>query len=262
MERKEVQLLVISLSIIFFTLIVLLLALFLYFSKKKNAFLIEQLKSKHFFQSELVKTRLEIKDQTLAEISKELHDNIGQILSVAIMQINLFLHTEKKTVTPSDLNDLKLNVSTALDEIRILSRIINNENTMQCNFIEAIKADLDKIKKLKKLKCIFIWDEILPEIQQEHELFIYRIFQEAIHNSLKYSHSELFEIHLSTKEDCFTLDFLDYGVGYDKKKVPTGSGLNNMKLRAQLIGASIEMNSTDKGTAIQLNYPLTNRHED
>jgi signal transduction histidine kinase len=262
MERKEIQLLIISLSIVFFTLIVILLTLFFYFSKKKNSFLIEQMKSKHYFQSELVKTRIEIKDQTLSEISKELHDNIGQILSVAIMQLNLLLYDEKKIVKPKELNDLKDIIANALDEIRILSRIINKENTLQCNFIEAIQLDLDKIKKLKKIKCILNWDGISPQINFEHELFIYRIFQEAIHNSLKHSHSETFEITIQTSKDHFLLTLTDFGIGYNTNELSTGSGLNNMKLRAQLIGASIDINSNNKGTSIKLIYPLSTNYED
>ncbi len=262
MERKEIQLLIISLSIVFFTLIVILLTLFFYFSKKKNSFLIEQMKSEHYFQSELVKTRIEIKDQTLSEISKELHDNIGQILSVAIMQLNLFLHNEKKIVKPKDLIDLKDLIANALDEIRILSTIINKENTLQYNFIEAIQLDLDKIKKLKKIKCILNWDGLSPPIDFEHELFIYRIFQEAIHNSLKHSHSETFEITIQTSKDYFLLTLTDFGIGYNTNELYTGSGLNNMKLRAQLIGASIDINSNNKGTSIKLIYPLSPNHED
>jgi signal transduction histidine kinase len=261
MERKEIQLLIISLGIVFFTLLVVLVVLFLYFLKKKNKFMFERMESEHYFQSELIKTRIEIKDQTLSEISKELHDNIGQILSVAIMQLNLFLQNDKKIVSQKELIDLKDIVTNGLDEIRILSRIINKENTLHCNFIDSIKLDLDKIKKLKKIKCIFNWDGISPVINFEHELFIYRIFQEAIHNSLKHSHSEVFEISIATTKDDFSLNLTDFGIGYDLNLLSSGSGLTNMKLRAKLIGASIEMNSNNNGTAIKLVYPLNSNNE-
>ena len=95
MERKEIQLLVISLSIVFLTLLIILLVIFFYFLKKKNNYLVEKMESELYFQSELIKTRIEIKDQTLSEISKELHDNIGQIVSVGIMQLNMYLNSGK-----------------------------------------------------------------------------------------------------------------------------------------------------------------------
>lgn len=168
MERKEIQLLVISLSIVFLTLLVILLVIFFYFLKKKNTYLVEKMEAEMYFQSELVKTRIEIKDQTLSEISKELHDNIGQIISVGIMQLNMSISS--KSIQVNELKDLKDVLAKALDELRILSRIINKDNLLQSNFIEAIKQDLERIKKLKKIQYRFSLTGEIPKINEEHDL--------------------------------------------------------------------------------------------
>lgn len=256
MERKEIQLLVISLGIVFLTLLVILLVLFFYFLKKKNTYLVEKMESELYFQSELVKTRIEIKDQTLSEISKELHDNIGQIISVGIMQLNMNINSGKE-IHQNELIDLKEILAKSLDEIRILSRIINKDNLLQNNFLEAIKQDLERIKKLKKIQYKYTLSGEIPPISKEHDLFIYRIFQEALHNSLKHSHSDLFEVNIATTETFFYLKFKDFGIGYDPLKTNSGIGLNNMKLRAKLIGATLLMESDTSGTTVTLEYPLT-----
>lgn len=260
MERKEIQLLVISLGIVFFTLLVTLLVLFFYFLKKKNNYLVEKMESEMYFQSELVKTRIEIKDQTLCEISKELHDNIGQIVSVGIMQLNMYIQTGK-SIKNKELADLKNVLAKSLDEIRILSRIINKDNLLQSNFIEAIKQDLERIKKLKHIHYNYNFTGEIPTINQEHDLFIYRIFQEALHNSLKHSLSDLYEVNITTTADLFQLEMKDFGIGYDIKKVTSGIGLNNMKLRAKLIGAKLIIDSNPSGTNITLEYPLNTSDE-
>ncbi|RKR05509.1 hypothetical protein C8C83_4861 [Flavobacterium sp. 90] len=260
MERKEIQLLVISLGIVFLTLLVTLLVIFFYFLKKKNSYLVDKMESELYFQSELVKTRIEIKDQTLSEISKELHDNIGQIISVGIMQLNMHINNEK-VIQPNELRDLKEILAKSLDEIRILSRIINKDNLLQSNFIEAIKQDLERIKKLKKIQYKYTLSGEIPHICEEHDLFIYRIFQEALHNSLKHSHSDLFEVKINTTDDLFCLKIKDFGIGYDPLQTNSGIGLNNMKLRAKLIGATLIMNSDSSGTAVTLEYPLTEPDE-
>ncbi|KAF2330858.1 hypothetical protein SAMN06265220_1011131 [Flavobacterium nitrogenifigens] len=259
MERKEIQLLVISLGIVFFTLIVILLVIFFYFLKKKNKFLVEKMEADLYFQSELVKTRIEIKDQTLCEISKELHDNIGQIISVAIMQLNICISS--KDVQMNELKDLKTLLAKSLDELRILSRIINKDNLLQNNFLEAIQQDLERIKKLKKIKFNFNQIGAVPTINKEHELIIYRIFQEALHNSLKHSRSDLFDVHIETTDSLFTLKLKDFGIGYDLEKSNSGIGLNNMKLRAKLIGAELILNSDNTGTSVTIEYPLPLNHE-
>ena len=260
MERKEIQLLVISLGIVFLTLLIILLVIFFYFLKKKNTYLVEKMESELYFQSELIKTRIEIKDQTLSEISKELHDNIGQIISVGIMQLNMYLNSEKP-IQANELSDLKEILAKSLDEIRILSRIINKDNLLQSNFIEAIQQDLKRIKKLKHIQYKYNLTGEIPKINQEHDLFIYRIFQEALHNSLKHSHSDLFEVNIKTANNIFCLEIKDFGVGYDVSQVNAGLGLNNMKLRAKLIGAQLIINSSPKGTTVTLEYPLTTTNE-
>jgi signal transduction histidine kinase len=260
MERKEIQLLVISLGIVFLTLLIILLVIFFYFLKKKNNYLVEKMESEMYFQSELIKTRIEIKDQTLSEISKELHDNIGQIISVGIMQLNMYLNSGKP-VQSNEINDLKEILAKSLDEIRILSRIINKDNLLQSNFIEAIKQDLERIKKLKNIQYHYNLTGEIPNISQEHDLFIYRIFQEALHNSLKHSHSDLFEVNINTSDTLFCLEMKDFGIGYDVTQTNSGLGLTNMKLRAKLIGAQLIMDSGPKGTIVTLEYPLIKNNE-
>lgn len=260
MDREKVQLLVISLSIVFFTLLIILFALFFYFQKKKTQFLIDKMESEIHFQSELIKTRVEIKDQTLSEISKELHDNIGQIISVAIMQVNLYLKNEEK-VTKADLNELKNVLAKSLDEIRILSRIINKDNLINTNFIESIKNDFDRIKKLKNIECVFNHDETFPKINVEHELILYRIFQEAIHNSLKHSLSKKIEIDVTYEKKKLLIRLKDYGIGFDLNKTSKGLGLNNIKFRAKLIGATVSIESNNNGTILLLEYLLNKKNE-
>lgn len=253
MEREKIQLLVISLSIVFFTLLIVLFFLFYYFQKKRTKFLIDKIAYELNFQTELVKTRVEIKDQTLSEISKELHDNIGQILSVAIMQVNL-LSSNKNLSYHEELKDLKEVLAKAINEIRILSRVINRENLVEISFLEAIKLDLERITKLKKIKCIFNIEGEFPKIIQEHEYIIYRIFQEAIHNSLRHSRTEVIELNIVCKKNKFIAELKDYGVGFNSNLNSTGLGLNNMRLRAKLIGAELAITSNDKGTEIILKY--------
>ncbi|MEL1256065.1 ATP-binding protein [Flavobacterium sp. DGU38] len=218
------------------------------------------MESEMYFQSELVKTRIEIKDQTLSEISKELHDNIGQIISVGIMQLNRYINAGQPVLV-NELNDLKEILAKSLDEIRILSRIINKDNLLQSNFIEAIKQDLERIKKLKSIQYNYTLTGEIPQISKEHDLFIYRIFQEALHNSLKHSHSDLFEVNINTTDSLFRLKMKDFGIGYDTAQLNSGLGLNNMKLRAKLIGAALIMESDSSGTTVTLEYPLTENNE-
>lgn len=261
MEPEEVQLLVIKISLVFITLLIVLFVVFFYFQKKRTAYLLEKMEAELHFQSELVQTRIEIKDQTLSEISKELHDNIGQILSVAIMQVNMYSKDVSK-ISISELTDLKGVLAKSLDEIRILSKIINRDNFSNLNFEEAIALDFERIRKLKKIECNLDIIGDIPTINKEHELIIYRIFQEAIHNVLRHSHSEVITMVIDGSKDYLSIKLMDQGVGFDVKQASSGLGLHNMQLRAKLIGATFTIDSSSKGSQLELQYPLTTNHEE
>ncbi|WP_445455055.1 sensor histidine kinase [Flavobacterium sp. HNIBRBA15423] len=260
MDREKTQLLIILLSIVFFTLLAVLFVLFFYFQKKKTQFLIDKMESEIHFQSELIKTRVEIKDQTLTEISKELHDNIGQIISVAIMQLNMYAQKEEN-ISKIELEELKNVMAKSLDEIRILSRIINKDNLINTNFIESIQNDFKRIEKLKNITCNLLINCEFPKINIEHELILYRIFQESIHNSLKHSSSKKIEMSINCTDELLTIMLKDFGIGFDSNQNHKGLGLNNIKFRAKLIGAKLTLNSTEKGTEIFLEYNLNKQDE-
>ncbi len=260
MQYQELQLLIISLSIVFITLLVLTLSILYYFYKKKSEYLSQKMKSELHFQSELVKTQIEIKDQTLIEISRELHDNIGQIISVGIMQVNLGIE-QNQPMPQENLRELKTVLSNCLNEIRILSRVINRENMLNSNLVETISADLERIQNLKKMKCTFIDQTTKPIHNPEHELIIYRIFQESLLNILKHSHSESVFVKTLNNDDGFEMTISDTGKGFDPNHNSKGSGLKNMKYRATLIGAKLSIKSIDQLTTIRLFYPNKKQDE-
>lgn len=261
MQPEEIQLLVIALSIVFLTLLVFLFVIFFYFQRKKTAFLIEKMESELHFRSELVKTQIEIKDQTLSEISKELHDNIGQILSVAIMQVNVIANYGEKKIDKSEWQELKEILAKSLDEIRILSKIINRDNLAQLDFLDAMQLDFDRIGKLRGIPCTLTVKGNRPPINNEHELILYRIFQEAVHNILRHSDSETIDMEVESGPTGIIVKLIDKGIGFRPEEKNSGLGLHNMQLRARLIGAAFDIQSGENGTTIQLNYPVAEKDE-
>ena len=146
MEREEIQLLIISFSIVLFTLLLTVFILFFFFQKKKSKFLMDKMEAELLFQSELTKSKIEIKEQTLTNVSRELHDNIGQILSVALMHMNIIIESEDH-YSKKDLINIKELVNKSLNEIRLLSKIMNGDIFLNTSFISAISEDLERIKE-------------------------------------------------------------------------------------------------------------------
>jgi signal transduction histidine kinase len=256
MEREEIQLLIISFSIVLFTLLLTVFILFFVFQKKKSSFLIDRMEAELFFQSELTKSKIEIKEQTLTNVSRELHDNVGQILSVALMHMNIMIENDDE-YSKENIKNIKELVTKSLNEIRLLSKIINGDVFLNTNFIDAISEDLDRIKELKKINCSLQIIGAIEKINKEHETIIYRILQESISNILKHSHSETIAIKIVFTNDNCKITITDTGKGFDLKNHAQGSGLSNIKMRAELIGASFQIESELKsGTSLMIDYPI------
>ncbi|HRB70428.1 ATP-binding protein [Flavobacterium sp. WV_118_3] len=256
MEQKEIPLLIISFSIVLLTLLGTLLVFFLYFQKKKSKFLMDKMEAELFFNSELAKSRIEIKEQTLSNISRELHDNIGQILSVAVMQLNLMV-AKIDTDDKNEIDEVRKLVSKSLDEIRMVAKLINGDVELQSGFIDAVTEDLNRITKLKIINGnLNISGQIQP-IDPQHEVIIYRILQEAISNALKYSHSKTIDVDICFDARECIIEVTDSGIGFNNATVAKGSGLANMNTRARLIGAAFLVSSRpNEGTKLKIVYPL------
>ena len=208
------------------------------------------------FQSELTKSKIEIKEQTLNNVSKELHDNVGQILSVALMQMNILIENEQE-YSKENLLSLKYLVNKSLNEIRMLSKLMNGDIVLKSSFIKAISDDLDRIKQLKKIKCELNVSGEVQKLNKEHETIIYRISQESISNILRHSHSETIIINIAFTENNCSIKIIDFGKGFDLKKDSRGNGLINIETRAELIGATFKIHSElNKGSEITIDYPI------
>lgn len=255
MEREEIQLLAISFSIVILTLLFGLVLLFFFFQKKKSKFLLDKMERDLAFNAELTQTKIEIKEQTLTNVSKELHDNVGQILSVALMHLNIIIEDEQNA-KKNELSNIKDLVTKSLNEIRVLSKIMNGDLYVTTSFIDAISEDLDRIGELKKIKCNLTIEGKTQKLNKEHETIIYRILQESVSNILKHSHSDTITIEVVFETSRCLIKIIDTGKGFDINNCKKGSGLTNIMARTKLLGAKFDINSTSSGTVLIIDYPI------
>jgi signal transduction histidine kinase len=111
----------------------LFIVFFMVFQKRKNKLLLDKIKRQQEFEEEISKTQTEIQEQTLKNIGWELHDNVGQLLAVASMQLNL-LATQVSEEIKEKGNDTNKVISESLKEVRSLSKTLNNEVILNIGF--------------------------------------------------------------------------------------------------------------------------------
>jgi two-component system NarL family sensor kinase len=259
MQDKEV---VISIVIICTLLIIILIGfiavILLLYQKKQNLFNSRLVGIKANYDKELLKTQLEIQEDTFQYISREIHDNIGQFISLAKLQLNTLDMADGRPATQriDDAVDL---LTRALDELRDLSRSLSSEIIRNGGLPSAMEQLVIQLQKLATPEVIY---ELIGDYQfldEQKEIFILRILQEAINNVIRHSGATTIHITLTYENNSLTMIVLDNGRGFappliqDQKNT---SGLINMRKRAKMIDASFQVESIlNTGTVITLIVP-------
>lgn len=237
-------------------LVVVIIIIFSIFQNRKVKFLFDQKVAKQQFDEEIIKSKLETQEQTLQNISWELHDNVGQLLSVARMQLNIVqpnLKEEQKVI----IQETGEIISKSLQEIRSLSKLLNPEVVRNIGLHEAIQLEIDRFNRLNFINASFNVEGNVPSIDQQDEIILFRIIQEFLSNSVKHSKTKKIEVTATYCSKYLTISVQDYGIGFDKDAIERGSGLLNMKSRAELINTKFDLKSQkDKGVSLTLTYPL------
>ncbi len=235
----------------------LVIIFFIVFQKRKNKLLLDKIKQQQIFEEEIALAQTEIQEQTLKNIGWELHDNVGQLLAFASMQLSIL----KMQVT-DDVKDKFKDTSEALKEslkeVRSLSRSLNNEVVLNIGFEKSINNELDRLKKMKFASATMeVKGEKVDFNNRKDEIIIFRIIQEFLSNSVKYSEAKHLKIVLEYTSDLLKIVASDDGKGFDADTVEKGSGLLNMKSRADLIKARLNMVSKpNEGVQLMIEYPF------
>jgi two-component system, NarL family, sensor kinase len=226
------------------------------YRKKQKANLVEK-KELHFqFQKHLLQAQLEIQEQTFRNISQEIHDNIGQVLSLAKLtlssiELNNSDNCREKAISAKQL------VSKAIQDLRDLSRSLNTDYVSEMGLPKAIEYELDMIKKLALYETELTIEGSINPFEKQKELILFRIVQEVLNNIIKHADATVIRIVLEYETDSFGLSVSDNGKGFDPALLEeddgAGMGIRNMHNRAHLIDADFRISSTvGSGSTVQL----------
>ncbi|MGH1383125.1 sensor histidine kinase [Kordia sp.] len=255
MNDQEVQMLVAATSMVLLILLITVIILFVFFQKRKLKFILEKKEAEKQYMEEIAKSQIEIQEQALQNMSWELHDNIGQLLSVARMHINI-LGTQLTEENKEKLDDISEIVGKSLQEIRLLSKTMNTEIIQNMGLIKSIEVELDRFNKLNFLVATLQTHGEERSLDIKEEIILFRILQEFFSNAIKHSKAKSLEVTLNFESDRLIILAQDDGVGFEEGEIEKGSGLINMKSRAAIINAEFAMKSAkNKGVSLTLSYP-------
>ncbi len=218
-------------------------------------------KRQYQHQQELLHARLEIQENIFKNLSEEIHDNIGQELSVLKLTLSV-ISVKKQEEAEKFIGESKGMVNHIITSISDLSKSLHTDRIVKIGIIEAVRFELEKIEKTNLFKTSLTYADVDFQINPGNEIFLFRIIQEVLNNIIKHSRAQHIHADLIYKENRIIFTFTDDGIGFDVKEAmqrPTsnrGIGLTSMMNRAKLIGGQLSIKSEPgKGTKTLIEIP-------
>jgi signal transduction histidine kinase len=264
METSSSQ--IVSLTVIITTALLLFFSwiiiryIFLY-QRKRFQHRQEIIELREAFHQHLLQSKLEIQEQTLDHIAKELHANFSHLVSLININLSTILPQSSSEVKESILETKSL-AKQLLSELKALSASLNTDHIMQIGFGKALENELKRLVNTKKFEVSFTKTGAEFNLPPEHEIILFRLCQEILNNVLKHARAACINVLLTYSADFFILEIADNGTGFEvdeifKNGAEKGStGLVNIRKRALLIKAELALESKiGLGTTYRIRIP-------
>ena len=236
-------LLAVAFGILILFVLFIVIILFIYqrktFEHQQKVIAIEQ-----NLKQEILKTQIEVQDQTLTYVSREIHDNITQVLSFVKLSLGVVGKDAEQTQTK--ISESRELLSQAINDLRDLSKSMSFDTIKAAGLEKTITLELERINKSGLLKAGLNVEGEPFSLGEKNELVLFRIFQETVNNALKHANAQHLKIELRYSAKVFNLTIADDGVGFPTNILDEhrGSGLKNLQNRAALIGGNATIESS------------------
>jgi two-component system NarL family sensor kinase len=259
MEKIDVEILILATTVLLLLLGSFVIFMFILYRKKQRA----HKEKESLFQQTILQSQLEIQEQTMLTISQEIHDNIGQVLSLAKLNLGTIDLNKPETLTQK-ITDSRELVGKAIQDLRNLAKGLNTSFIKEMGLLRSIEYELDMVRRsggfITRLNTL----GIPVKLDTQKELILFRIVQEVFNNIIKHAEATELLIEINFLPGVVTITITDNGKGFDftlqdiNENPNFGLGLRNMQSRAQLVGAQFNLTSIPRiGTTVILSLPFS-----
>ncbi|MGF2414416.1 sensor histidine kinase [Ferruginibacter sp.] len=214
--------------------------------------------TKQLHQQELLSTQLEMQTQTMQHIGREIHDNVGQKLTLASLYTQQLAYENKAPQITDKIENISNIINESLAELRQLSKSLTDDAINENSINELLLQECNKVTDLKNCSVAFSSNQKNIVLPYQTKSILLRIVQEFLQNSIKHADCKNIKAALNTYENTLQLLLKDDGKGFETTKVTEkGIGLNNMRKRTELLGGTYNLESSPgSGTQLTIEIPL------
>ncbi len=204
-------------------------------------------------RNESARAALEAQEGERQRLAAELHDEIGQTLTAAAIQIEHAADSGHDS--PADLRRIAAVVRGSLDEVRRIARELRPEALDDLGLVNALISLCSRLSSQGDLRIVRRIQK-LPDLSPELELVIYRIAQESLTNVVRHAQASQATLSLNATPHTATLSIVDDGRGLPPDLPARTAGISGMRERARLAHGKLEIDSKPShGTAVTVELP-------
>jgi signal transduction histidine kinase len=210
-------------------------------------------------RSDLAQKLISTQESTLRHISRELHDEFGQVLTaIGSMLGRAGKHAPEGSPLRDDLNEVQEIAQSTLNNIRTLSQALHPVLLEEAGLESTLDWYIPTVSRQTGLALHYEKTGETFPVETSAGVHIYRVLQEALNNVSRHSGATDAWIRLNYSPDSLELEVEDHGKGFVAEKLPRGIGLVAMRERAELIGGTLAISPRPQGgTKVRLQIPRT-----
>ena len=241
--------------------IIILLLLFKHRQRKNSQ---EKAQLQATYEQTIYKAQLEVQNQTLQRVGQDLHDNVGQLLTLT----RLYLNMTEDLLPPGPAhqkitlaNDMLVQ---SITEVRALSKTLDSQFIENFGLVDSMTHELDRLSKTGRFTTTLHVTGEVYSLGFQREIILFRIAQELFNNIIKHANAHSLVVNMAYGTNGFSVEITDDGTGFDyeqallKQADISGSGLRNIVHRVRLINGQCHFRSAPgTGTTVTINLVIT-----
>lgn len=175
-------------------------------------------------------------------VAKDLHDGIGVLLTSVKLRLTNF---EDRVEDKSGFQNSLLQIDNACTEVRRISHNMVPASLTKLGLAEAMLDLFDNVQASTDIKIQEKIEYSEGDFDESSEVLVYRILQELVNNTLKYSQANTIAVEMKKVGGDYQIDYKDNGIGFDKAQAKKGLGLKSIASRVDILKGKLSIESAE-----------------
>lgn len=192
---------------------------------------------------DLAQKLIEANEHMRRHIARELHDDIGQRLSLLSIKLGLLQQFQVIDDPGGNLAESLRDLDSLISDVHHLSHSLHSSRIQHLGLEAALQEICERLPDACRMKIDLITGDLPERLPPSFALCFFRIAQESLNNAIKHSGASQVRIEVTVDDGSLTMTVRDFGCGFDRNHMPEGLGLITMEERMDAIGGTLSVES-------------------